>query len=71
MKRLSIKYPKVAHIGHNVSHAKNRTSKLYRYNLHTATVILDGVKQRVKVPVKLLRQLKQASLAAQKSAKKK
>lgn len=71
MKRLSIKYPKVAHIGHNVSHAKNRTAKLYRYNLHNATVVIGGVKQKVRVPVKLLRQLKKASAAVLKTAKKK
>lgn len=71
MKRLTIKYPKVAHIGNNVSHAKNRTAKLYRYNLHNATVIIDGVKQRVRVPVKLLRMLKKQSAEATKVSKKK
>lgn len=58
----SLKYPKVSHIGNRVSHAKNRSKHAFKYNLHTVTVILDGAKQRLKVPTRMLRQLKKAGL---------
>lgn len=56
------KYAKVAHIGKNVSHAKNRTRKAFKYNLHAATVIIDGIKKKVAVPTRVLRQLKKLGL---------
>lgn len=56
------KYPRVSHVGHNVSHAKNRTKRRFKYNLHTVTVVVDGVKQRMRVPTGILRKLKQAGL---------
>ena len=56
------KYSRVAHIGHNVSHAKNRSKRAFKYNLHPVTVLIDGVKKKVKVPTKILRQLKKAGL---------
>ena len=55
----AIKYPRVAHIGNRVSHAKNKSKHAFKYNLHTATVITDGVKIRVRVPTSVLRKLKQ------------
>lgn len=58
----SLKYPRVAHVGHRVSHAKNRTKHAFKYNLHTVTVLIDGVKQRLRVPTRVLRQLKQAGI---------
>jgi len=58
----SLKYPKVAHIGNRVSHAKNRSKHAFKYNLHTVTVVIDGVKERLKVPSRMLRQLKKAGL---------
>ena len=58
MKSYDLKYPSVAHIGHNVSHAKNRTSRTFKRNLHTVTVMVDGVRKRYKVPVKILRVMK-------------
>lgn len=56
------KYSQVAHIGNNVSHAKNRTKKGFKYNLHAATVMIDGVKKKVKVPSRVLKQLKKLGL---------
>lgn len=56
------KYPRVSHVGNNVSHAKNRTKRKFKYNLHTVTVLVDGVKQRMRVPTGILRKLKQAGL---------
>ena len=58
----AVKYPRVAHMGNRVSHAKNRTSHPFKYNLHTVTIIVDGVKQRMRVPTKILRQLKKAGM---------
>ena len=58
MPKFILKYPKVAHIGHRVSHAKNRTKHAFKRNLHVVTVIMNGKKQRMKVPTKVLRQLK-------------
>jgi ribosomal protein L28 len=45
-------------MGNRVSHAKNRTRHPFKRNLHTATIMVDGVKKRVKVPTKILRVLK-------------
>lgn len=58
----AFKYPVVSHVGNNVSHAKNRTKKRFKYNLHTVTVLVEGVKKRMRVPTKVLRQLKKAGL---------
>ena len=62
MKSFAFKFPRVAHIGHNVSHAKNRTSRKFNYNLHTVTLVQDGQKKRARVPTKLLRLMKKSSL---------
>ncbi len=62
MKGFDFKYPRVSHTGNNVSHAKNRTKRKFKYNLHTVTVLVDGVKKRMRVPTKVLRQLKRAGV---------
>jgi large subunit ribosomal protein L28 len=62
MKSFEYKYPKVAHIGHNVSHAKNRTKRSFKRNLHTVTVMVDGVRKRYKVPTKVLRMMKKQGI---------
>lgn len=56
------RFSRVAGIGHTVSHAKNRHSRTYKYNLHAVTVVLDGVKKKMHVPTKTLRMLKKAGL---------
>jgi ribosomal protein L28 len=61
-KSYAFKYPRVAHIGNTVSHAKNRKSRAFKYNLHTVTLLVDGVKKRMKVPTKVLRQLKKSGV---------
>lgn len=58
MAKFVLKYPRVSHVGNRVSHAKNRSKRGFKYNLHTVTVIIDGAKQRMRVPTKVLRQLK-------------
>lgn len=44
--------------GHNVSHAKNRTKRLFKPNLHPAWVKIGGVFKRVRLCTKCLRMLK-------------
>ena len=56
------KYPLVAGYGHNVSHAKNRTRRAFKYNLHSATIMVDGLKKKIKVPSRVLKQLKKLGL---------
>lgn len=58
----ALKYPSKGHTGNNVSHAKNRTSRVFKRNLHTITVVVDGVKQRLRVPTKIARQLKKSGV---------
>lgn len=57
-----LKFPRVAEMGNRVSHAKNRTRHPFKRNLHTATIMVDGVKKRVKVPTKILKVLKAQGL---------
>ncbi len=60
-------------IGHNVSHAKNRTRKVFKPNLHSTRTLILGVSRRVKLCTKCLRTLKRGvvkeaeKLAAKKS----
>jgi ribosomal protein L28 len=65
----AFKFPRVAHTGNRVSHAKNRTKHSFKYNLHTVTVIVDGVRQRMRVPTKVLRMLKKAGVTTHYKAK--
>jgi ribosomal protein L28 len=58
MAKFALKFPRVSHIGNRVSHAKNRTKHAFKYNLHNVTVLVDGSKQKMRVPTKMLRQLK-------------
>ncbi|NCS97109.1 MAG: hypothetical protein GW762_00750 [Candidatus Pacebacteria bacterium] len=62
MSSFTFKYPRTAHIGNKVSHAKNRSKRTFKYNLHTVTVVTDGIKQRLRVPTKVLRMLKKSGL---------
>lgn len=47
--------------GHNVSHAKNRTKRTFKPNLHKARVAMDGLMRRMKLCTKCLRMLKKKS----------
>lgn len=58
----ALKFPSVSHIGHRVSHAKNRSKHPFRRNLHTVTILTDGIKQKLRVPTQVLRQLKRAGV---------
>ena len=52
--------------GHNVSHAKNRTQKIFKPNLHSARVMIGGTSRKLRLCTKCLRMYKkmQAVLAA-------
>lgn len=58
----ALKYPVVSHIGNRVSHAKNKSKHAFKYNLHTVTLLVDGAKQRFRVPTGVLRKLKKQGL---------
>ena len=55
-------------IGHNVSHAKNRTRKVFKPNLHPAKITVDGTTMRVRLCTKCLRDLRGKSTRAKKAA---
>ncbi len=44
--------------GHNVSHAKNRTRKIFKPNLHSARIKMGGITKTMKLCTKCLRKLK-------------
>lgn len=44
--------------GHNVSHAKNRTKRLFKPNLHFARVMFEGRVKRIRLCSKCVRKLK-------------
>lgn len=50
--------------GHNVSHAKNRTRKIFKPNLHAARVQMGTTKMKVRLCTKCLRVVKNASQEA-------
>ena len=58
----AIKVNKVAHIGNNVSHAKNRSKRTFMYNLHRATMTVDGEDKKILVPTNVLRTMKRNGL---------
>jgi large subunit ribosomal protein L28 len=43
--------------GHNVSHAKNRTRKIFKPNLHSAKILIGNAYKRVKLCTKCQRLL--------------
>ncbi|MBP7768345.1 50S ribosomal protein L28 [Candidatus Woesebacteria bacterium] len=51
-----------AGIGNKVSHAKNRSKRSFRHNLHTVTIMVEGVKQRLKLPARMIKMLKKTGL---------
>ena len=54
-------------VGHNVSHAKNRTRKIFKPNLHSARIKVDGTSMKVKLCTKCLRQIKNPKLVMKKT----
>ncbi|RJQ26802.1 50S ribosomal protein L28 [Candidatus Parcubacteria bacterium] len=43
--------------GHNVSHSKRRTRKIFKPNLQSKKVIIDGVLKRIKLCAKCIKML--------------
>ena len=50
--------------GHNVSHAKNRTRKIFKPNLHAARVQMGTTMVKVRLCTKCLRMVRNASRSA-------
>jgi large subunit ribosomal protein L28 len=46
--------------GHAVSHAKNRTRRLFKPNLHFARVAINGIGKRLRLCTKCLRTYKKS-----------
>ena len=44
--------------GNNVSHAKNRTKRVFKPNLHPARILINGMAKKVKLCTKCQRILK-------------
>lgn len=51
--------------GHNVSHAKNRTRKIFKPNLHPAKILVGTMKKSVRLCTKCLRMVKKANALSQ------
>jgi len=49
--------------GHNVSHSKRRTQKIFKPNLHRAKVVIGGMSKSMKLCTKCLRMVKTAMKA--------
>ncbi|HBB76456.1 MAG: 50S ribosomal protein L28 [Candidatus Levybacteria bacterium RIFOXYA1_FULL_41_10] len=45
-------------VGHNVSHAKNRTRRIFRPNLHNAKLKIEGTIKTYRLCTKCLRTIK-------------
>lgn len=54
--------------GHNVSHSKRRTRKIFKPNLHVARLMINGTKRRFRLCTKCLRMLKSAVKAVSEKA---
>ena len=61
---------KGVYVGHNVSHAKNRTRKVFKPNLHPAKITVSGTTMRVRLCTKCLRDLRGRSARAKKALQK-
>lgn len=61
--------------GHNVSHSQKKTQKVFKPNLQTKTLIIDGQKVRLKLATSTIRTLKkyqkQFELSEEKTKKEK
>jgi len=48
--------------GHNVSHSKRRTRRIFKPNLHRAKVTVNGITRRMKLCTKCLRKFKKENI---------
>ena len=44
--------------GHNVSHSKRRTRRIFKPNLHRVRVVVEGISKRMKLCAKCIRMFK-------------
>lgn len=56
--------------GHNVSHAKNRTRKIFKPNLHKSRILIGTNRKTVKLCTKCLRMFKRMESGMVKSTAK-
>lgn len=49
--------------GHKVSHAKNRSKRVFKPNLHKTSIVINGVKKKLMLCTKCLRTLKKKNQA--------
>jgi large subunit ribosomal protein L28 len=61
MQRLDIDKKRTLH-GHNISHSKRHTKRVWKPNLQTKTMTVDGKKIRVKLSTTAIRSLKKKGL---------
>lgn len=47
--------------GHNVSHAQNKTKRLFKPNIQKATIVVEGKKVSVRVDTRTLRNITKAT----------
>ncbi len=55
---------KNADVGNNVSHAKNRTKRLRKPNLHRSTLVINGAKKKISLCTRCLRMVKAPAVQA-------
>jgi large subunit ribosomal protein L28 len=55
--------------GNNVSFSQRHTKKIFKPNLQTKTVIVDGKKARIKVSSQAIRTLRKKGLLAEQQTK--
>ena len=48
--------------GHNVSHSKRRTRKIFKPNLHKTRIVIDGRSHAIRLCTKCLRTVKRATM---------
>lgn len=49
--------------GHLVSHAKNRTNRTWKPNLHKKTIVFNGKKMNAKLCTRCIKMFKKADMA--------
>lgn len=55
--------------GHNVSFSQRHTQKIWKPNLQTKTLVIDGKKMKMKVSTQAIRTLKKNGVIASAKAK--
>lgn len=55
--------------GHNVSHSKRRTTRVFKPNLHSARIMVGTTTKKLKLCTKCLRMFKTVALANVKAVK--